>query len=315
MSLLKYGFMATILAGIVAVIALYASINAFTPYAPRDKGCVLKRGVMAGEDHTKFNDKSLLISSMRQPYTYEDDPYSPHFMWVLSGFKPGMTVEEVDKLELKKLEVKDWPEGVEFNTHGIYIRQEDRTLYAINHAYTHGGERIEVFKIQTDKDDIPNRLDYLYTITSDWQNEKANGLLNSILVVDKNKFYVTRFLPEWKSVKSPNTQVDLDIYHFMKNGYNTDVFFCDYTTGELKCTVATSGYRMANGITSNKDYTKVFVADLIGKALHVFDRNKETNELTKTDVIKTTSNIDNLKFDEQTGHVYGGGMNNIYQTF
>lgn len=106
-----------------------------------------------------------------------------------------MTKEDMEKLTLQKLPLKDFPEDVEFNTHGMSIRHEDQTLYAINHAFLKGGERVEVFKIRSDPDKVPYQLDYQYSITSDWLKKYANGLLNGIQVVDANKFYVSRFYP------------------------------------------------------------------------------------------------------------------------
>ena len=64
----------------------------------------------------------------------------------------------------------------------------------VNHAYAEGGERIEVFDIRVDSNDVPYRLDYKYSITSDFFNDKLMGVINSIVVVDKNKFYITKFM-------------------------------------------------------------------------------------------------------------------------
>ena len=60
---------------------------------------------------------------------------------------------------------------------------------------TRGGERIEVFGIICNQNDIPVYLTYKYTITSNDLNKEAYGVLNSLIVIAPNKFYVTKFLP------------------------------------------------------------------------------------------------------------------------
>ena len=42
--------------------------------------------------------------------------------------------------------------------------------------------------------------------------------------------------------------------------YPSKVYFCEYTDS-LTCTTAAKGLRSANGITSNKDMSEIYVAD------------------------------------------------------
>lgn len=65
--------------------------------------------------------------------------------------------------------------------------------------------------------------------------------------------------------------------HFALNPANTDVLFCDYSSGELECSVASDGFKQANGITGNKDLSKIFVADAIERSITVLERDKFTN--------------------------------------
>ena len=37
--------------------------------------------------------------------------------------------------------------GIRFYPHGTYIDRESKLLYAINHAYKYGGERVEIFQM------------------------------------------------------------------------------------------------------------------------------------------------------------------------
>ena len=59
-----------------------------------------------------------------------------------------------------------------------------------------GGERIEVMEVVTDENDDPIALEYMYSITNDELNQNAYGILNSIAIIEPNKFYVTKFVPE-----------------------------------------------------------------------------------------------------------------------
>ena len=77
---------------------------------------------------------------------------------------------DVAALPLKKLEIENWPKGISFQPHGIYVHKETGTLYAISHALHQGGERIEVFDVVVNSEDIPIKLKYKHSITSDWLN-------------------------------------------------------------------------------------------------------------------------------------------------
>lgn len=92
---------------------------------------------------------------------------------------------------------------------------------------------------------------------------------------------------------------------------NTEAYFCDYTSGELKCELAAGGFYMANGITRNTDYSQIYINDPMGKALDIYDRDKDTNKLTFVQEIPYPDLIDNVKFDDKTGKIYGGGVSNM----
>lgn len=120
----------------------------------------------------------------------KDGESPPGSIWVISGFP------DVENLKTEKLNIENWPAEIAFQPHGIDIHYVSKQLYVVNHAMKKGGERIEVLEVKTDKNDIPNGLKYLYTITSDELNKKAYGILNSVAIIEPNKFYVTRFLIE-----------------------------------------------------------------------------------------------------------------------
>ena len=46
-----------------------------------------------------------------------------------------------------RLELEGFPEGTAFRPHGMHYQRETGELFVINHAYSQGGERIDVFKV------------------------------------------------------------------------------------------------------------------------------------------------------------------------
>lgn len=176
---------------------------------------------------------------------------------MFSGLMPNQSMAEVKKLPLQKLEIEGWPSGVSFQPHGIYIDREHDLLYAINHALHMGGERIEVLGIETDDDDIPTHLDYQYSITQEELNEEAYGVLNSIVAVDLNKFYVTRFKPY--ALPPYGTPIKGKWNSILRTVLNpsTYVLYCEYAmpsqefTSELNCRKVADGFMVANGLTTN----------------------------------------------------------------
>ena len=81
--------------------------------------------------------------------------------------------------------------GSSFQPHGMDIYKEDGLLYVINHSLGKWGEKIEVFKVECDTDDIPKSIRYLYSITNEQLNRNSYGNLNSIAVVEAGKFYLS----------------------------------------------------------------------------------------------------------------------------
>jgi hypothetical protein len=138
-----------------------------------------------------------------------------------------------------------------------------------------GGERVEVFDVVSDNG-IPVKLVYKHSITSENLNELAYGVLNSLTVISPNKFYITKFMDQ------PLGSYGSKIINFINEHLfaallwpKTYVLYCEYdpVTNDLKCTKAAEGFYMANGITHNKDFSEIYVADSIGRTVTVFSRN------------------------------------------
>jgi len=232
------------------------------------------------------------------------------------------------------LPIVGYPEGIDFHPHGMFVHKPDDTLYVVNHAFENGGERIDVFKIVTaatedidDMDnDVPIGLEFKYSITSDWMKEHLNGVLNSIVVVEPNKFYVTQFYASAQD-RSKDGWINADHREILKitnalvfKRRLTCVWYCDYNTDEsssspLHCRKVADDFIMANGMTTNADQSKIFVADTIGKTITVFDRDASTNDLNGRTSVMLSNAVDNIKFDEESGNVYGAGISNMFQSY
>jgi len=295
-----------------------------------DEGCVKIMSIGASEDQTKFNNNSVLMTQWRV-VGYKPGEDRPGAIYVASGFQKGQNAKSTKEfvandLKIEELPIVNYPEGVDFHPHGMNILKEDRTLYVINHAYENGGERIDVFGIATADDDdddldndIPNRLDYKYSITSDWMKKDMNGSLNSLVVVEKNKFYVTQFLvePDHRDENELLSFETKQMLAFLKamifGSRNTYVWYCEYNdaspSSTLDCRKAADQFIAVNGITHNIDYSKIFVSD--SKEITVFDRDASTNVLSGRDTIHFSNFVDNLKFDDLSGNIYGGTLNNL----
>ena len=83
----------------------------------------------------------------------------------------------------------NFPVGVRFQAHGIYLEKESHTLFVLNHAYKYGGERVDVFRL-TEKD---NKVvaNYMRSIRLP---DDVNGMLNDLTVVGDH-IYLTQYMP------------------------------------------------------------------------------------------------------------------------
>lgn len=91
------------------------------------------------------------------------------------------------------MKISNWPEGVGFQPHGLDVHHGSKTVYAISHVMGHGGERVEVMQVNTDSEDIPTSLTYLYSITTEEMNQRFYGNLNSLSIIRPNLFYISMF--------------------------------------------------------------------------------------------------------------------------
>lgn len=184
-------------------------------------------------------------------------------------------------------------------------------MYVISHGNKQGGERIEVFDIITDSNNTPVSLKYKHGIANEELNKRSYKALNSILVVESNKFYVT----QWQHAAPPyGPKGKIPIVHMLENAIwpSLMVYFCEYTpsSDHLNCEVAADGFQGPNGITTNTDKSEVYVVDVFPKSVVVLSRDSQTNKLTKKGSIKSGA-CDNIKFDDDTQTIHCGALGPI----
>jgi hypothetical protein len=78
-------------------------------------------------------------------------------IWQLSGLAGSPVLARVPRI--------NYAEGVRFHPHGIGLLPGAlERLFVVNHAFQHGGERIDVFDIHVTADNTSVSLHYLYAV-------------------------------------------------------------------------------------------------------------------------------------------------------
>jgi hypothetical protein len=91
-------------------------------------------------------------------------------------------------LSFRNLPIVDYPEEDNFHPHGMYLLN-NKTLFIINHGLNKGGERIDIMHLLY-KPSI--HIKYKRSIRFD---DKFNGVLNDLIAISREEFYVLQYLP------------------------------------------------------------------------------------------------------------------------
>jgi arylesterase / paraoxonase len=163
----------------------------------------------------------------------------------------------------------------DFHPHGISFFKSamgTKELFVINHRKS--GNYIEIFQIND------STLSHLESIT-----DSLFISPNDIVGVGQRAFYFTNDhdekLSDWRAKKD-----------MMQIPMGNICFFDGKATKILA-----DGFNYANGINISNDGSKLFVAATLGKKLVVFDRNKNSGDISKTDEI-AINGADNIDIDE-----------------
>jgi len=148
-------------------------------------------------------------------------------------------------------------------------------LFVINHAdATHS---IEIFEIQ------PKSLKHLETI-----RDPAFVSPSDVLAVGPRSFYVAN-----DSGTRPD-QWSWYLENLWRFAFSNVVYYDGTSARE-----AASHIAKASGINQSSDGKLVYVAALMGRRIHVYERNAETGALMASDVIPLPTNPDNIEVDDE----------------
>lgn len=153
------------------------------------KGCrYLDIEIPGPEDMTRYRDDILLIGSGDYFKLWGKGTPTHEQLGIYAVYDASSA-----NFRVRRLKINGFPPHLALYFHGITVsyRPDGDYLFAINHAYTHGGERVEMFKIINDNmSDLS--LHYMHSILVD---QKYNGGLNDLIVVSENRFIATMFIP------------------------------------------------------------------------------------------------------------------------
>jgi len=200
--------------------------------------------------------------------------------------------------------------------HGIYVSNKTDLLYAVNHAEDYSG--VEIFRINYGTSAADTQLSHVHTVTSD-TFPGFHSINDVVEGKQQGELYVTQWLafgnpPRGK--KNPASVMDrikaAALLPVALAGIAlTTVHRCEWIEGGAnKCQRASSiNLQMANGITTSTDRSQVFVADLLAKAVFVFNATSRLTEpLELVDKIDVVAAPDNLEYDPPTGQLILGSI-------
>jgi len=175
------------------------------------------------------------------------------------------------------------------------------------------GEKVEIFRVISD-----NELELFSEFRFDGVGFEPHQMLNDIIAIPNSggSFYVTIWL-----VQEPGTFGNfIDVYLKLPKTY---VLFCESPSKNFlnnhtpqsaakkvakgfSCRKVVEGLRMINGITRSPDSKRIYMAETTGRAMHIYDRNPKTNDLTLVKKVNTYSGCDNLEVAQDGKTVYLG---------
>ncbi|CAM9654065.1 unnamed protein product, partial [Ectocarpus fasciculatus] len=149
------------------------------------EGCTRHRDMMSPEDIIPVFEGVFVASSderrqfMMQSIGAEAAPWGDLFaIWDVDT--PGQDPKSA------ALEIEGFPEGNAFHPHGMHYRAETGELFVVNHAYSQGGERIDVFKVSETfpQDALPSVHPSLLELTPPQEEEEGEDEEGKSDVVD-----------------------------------------------------------------------------------------------------------------------------------
>ncbi|XP_071372186.1 serum paraoxonase/arylesterase 2-like isoform X2 [Centroberyx affinis] len=242
--------------------------------------CQLLKNIECGaEDLTILRDGLAFISSgLKYPGmpSFCDDPGK---IYILDLLDPRLTPVE--------LQIKGQLDLSSFNPHGISVYIDDDAdnsiyLFVVSHPQ-HGSTQIEIFQFVEE-----NTLVHQKTITHPLLHS-----VNDIVAVGLESFYATND----------------------RSFHNDALNFVAFLLGLPWCTVvyyspedvrvAANGFLSSNGINLSPDKRYLYVSDILGHEIDVFER-QEGEHLVLVKSVGVGSLCDNIEVDHETGDLWLG---------
>lgn len=200
-------------------------------------------------------------------------------LFVFNVSDPAGTIREV---------ALDGP--ADFQPHGIglYKGEGMTRLFVVSHPVS-GGHVIETFDVSETGD-----LTHVDSIRDPGMHSP-----NDVIPVGPRQFYVTNDHPPYEGTKAV-----LEQYLLMAN---TNALYYD---GEKAVEVA-APLKSANGINVSADGQQVYISEVTGKRISVYDRDMSTNMLTRVKGLKVNTLPDNVERGPN-GMLYTGGHTKIF---
>eukprot|EP01126_Amoeba_proteus_P004419 TRINITY_DN11478_c0_g1_i14.p1 TRINITY_DN11478_c0_g1~~TRINITY_DN11478_c0_g1_i14.p1 ORF type:complete len:400 (-),score=48.11 TRINITY_DN11478_c0_g1_i14:257-1456(-) len=274
--------------------------------------CTPLRGPLGAEDLIRWGDYVLTSNldslplwnwpGTTDPTVSSADSTPQGTIWVIGGLNSS-------RPEIYPATLIDFPKQLALHPHGLGIWKdhEGDRLFVVNHAYSNGGERVDVFELSQKGSTV-----FLRYVSHIGFNSCCIGTINDVAPVSRNEFYVTKYLPYSDAI----TGRRIDSWSkFRSILYSTvplkwtSIFFCSNISGtsETQCKEVGPAGGMWNGITSSPDGSTIYVYDLFDRHIFAFERTA-TNDLVVRRKYFTEYAADNIQYDPVDGRIWYGGM-------
>ena len=283
-----------------------------------DDGCKLLKGggeMVGSEDFAigKFQNIFVTQGDLHTCFDHGSLKAKPGNIWFINVKR--------DKEDIRKVNLKGYPNAENFHPHGMYISNKTDLLYVTNHVQTYSG--VEIFKIDYSNSPDTITLLHQHTVKSELflpyaPNDVVEGK-------GKGELYVTMWLPfgyprggrkhpanmEQRIKKS--LMMPLNVFGIKL----TNVYYCTWNKDDPsknKCVVAkgSQNYGMANGISINTKRTNLFVNDVTFKTIHKYAISPVDASLSHLEKISLDYPADNIEFMED-GDLVLGTMPHMYK--
>ena len=257
---------AIIYAGIAAqqIIAVSGALNDYKPHFAGQ--CQTIEGIIGAEDIT--------IDAQGMAFLSATDRRA-----VIAGKKTRGRIAQLDLTQSSPVLRDITPDSPsDFRPHGISLFTADdgrRFLFVINHL-SNGKHSIERFRITKN-----GKLQHNGHFQS-----PAISSPNDIAAIGEKQFYITNDLGS-----KPDSLWRLPEL-LLALPWGSLAYF----DGQ-KAAIIQDGLRFPNGINVSADGKRVYLAELLGRQVIIFERDPATNQLTQRSTIAVPSSIDNIEID------------------